>query len=274
MSDSYALDATLLMLLLITCWLCYLFHSGKIDEIDVSSTARQVKPHSRLYPAKLIRQAGLAVFRNTLLYWSLKTVLSAVAIVMLFDVANIATINRVFLSVLAFFLLDIWLIAKRKARQQKINQSLEFFISLMLVYLQSGNNLSQSFRLAAMYGLTRHNPLADELLLIASELDAGRERQRAFSDLALRTGVKNLEKLATIIQVGMNVGAPLINGLQSQLAAIRLQREELLTARINRKSLETMLPMLLVCFPMFLVLVFFPAAIQIMDVIALLAQML
>lgn len=274
MNTSYMPDIILLILLFATCGLNYVFHSGKIDHIDFNADTRPTSKRSVFYPAQLIRQAGLPAFRNSLLYWSIKIVSLLLAICVLISISQINLTAGLVLSTLAFFLLDLWLLAKREARKQKIDHSVEYFISLLLVYLKSGNNLSHAFHQAAQYGLTKQNPLAQELMLVASELDAGRERQRAFTALAQRTGVKNLAKLANIIQVGMNMGTPLNNCLESQLCEIRLQQEERLTAEINRKSLETMLPMLLICFPVFLVLVFFPAAIQIMDVISLLAEML
>jgi tight adherence protein C len=268
-------DLVLAGLLLVTCWLFYIFRNNRADDNE-PLTLDDLVPINRIYPATLIRQAGLSVLRSRLLYWSIKVLLSLVAVILLLEfLPTTATLLALlFIAILAFLGLDIWLLLKRYSRKQQIDSSLEFFISLLIVYLQSGANLSQAFRLSAQYGLVKGHPLADELLLLSLELDSGRERQRAFSDLAERTGVRNLTKLAGIISMGLQIGSPLLHCLQTQLTTIQQQRQELLNNKISRKSLETLFPMLLVCFPMFLVLVFFPAAIQFFDLLTVLADVL
>ncbi|PKH32637.1 type II secretion system F family protein [Shewanella sp. ALD9] len=274
MNTSLFTDLILGVLLVLTCWLFYLFHNTRVDDKDITSFG-DLLPLDNIYPANLIRQAGLSVFRNRLLYWSIKISLAITAVIMVLEfMPTMPVWLHILVSVIAFFMLDGWLLLKRQMRKQRIDASLEFFISLLVVYLQSGTPLSQAFRLSAKYGLTKEHPLADELLLLSLELESGRDRQRAFADLAKRTGVQNLNKLAAIINIGLQIGSPLINCLQSQLSAIQQQRQQLVNSKINRKSLEVLLPMLLVCFPMFLVLVFFPAAIQFMDLLSVLADSL
>jgi tight adherence protein C len=268
-------DLVLAGLLLVTCWLFYIFRNNRADDNE-TLTLDDLVPINRIYPATLIRQAGLSVLRSRLLYWSIKVLISLAAVILLLEfLPTTATpLALIIIAILAFFALDIWLLLKRYSRKQQIDSSLEFFISLLIVYLQSGANLSQAFRLSAQYGLVKGHPLADELLLLSLELDSGRERRRAFSDLAERTGVRNLTKLAGIISMGLQIGSPLLHCLQTQLTTIQQQRQELLNNKISRKSLETLFPMLLVCFPMFLVLVFFPAAIQFFDLLTVLADVL
>nr|WP_243748681.1 type II secretion system F family protein [Pseudomaricurvus alcaniphilus] len=142
----------------------------------------------------------------------------------------------------------------------------------MIVNLNSGFSLNQAFRKAAQYGLHQANPLAEEVALISRELDAGRARQLAFTRLAQRTGVESVHRLATVVNVGLEMGTPMIDALQSQAKILRMQRKQQDTARINRKTMETMLPVLLTCFPMFLMLVLFPAGIQILNVLELLGD--
>ncbi|GGP37397.1 type II secretion system F family protein [Shewanella saliphila] len=274
MNISLYADIILGLLLIATTWLFYLFHNTRVDDKDIT-TLSEIVPLERIYPATLIRQAGLSVLRNRMLYWSIKISLVFVTIMMLFEfMSQVSLWTKVGMTISAFLGLDIWLLLKRQVRKQRINHSLEFFISLLIVYLKSGTALSQAFRLSAEYGLAKDHPLADELLLLSLEIESGRDRERAFEDLASRTGVQNLTKLAAIIHIGLQIGSPLVNCLQSQLSSIQQQRQQIVNAKINRKSLELLLPMLLVCFPMFLVLVFFPAAIQFIDLLTVLGDLI
>tara|TARA_R110001606_G_scaffold359310_1_gene511131 strand:+ start:2223 stop:3038 length:816 start_codon:yes stop_codon:yes gene_type:complete len=229
--------------------------------------------HYFIYPHKLIRQCGMQPARYWLWYWAVKWVCAvAVAFLLLEFVSD--PLMSVGGSTLGFFLLDVVLLLKRSGRRNQINLSLVFFTNLLIVFLKSGLSLSNAFYKAAQFGLDKDNPLAAELELIAYELDAGRDRAAAFDKLSSRTGVESLNKLAVIIKAGVNVGSPVSDGLQSLADFLRLQQEQQLTRRINRKALESTFPMAMVCFPMFFVLVFFPAGQQISDILSLLGEIL
>ncbi|WP_162533706.1 type II secretion system F family protein [Colwellia sp. Arc7-D] len=226
-----------------------------------------------IYPDKLVRQCGIPSARYWLWYWAVKWGSVAVISFLLLEFFNSSLLVSCG-AVLAFFLLDISLLLKRNARRNQIKLSLVFFTNLLIVFLKSGLSLSNAFRKAGQFGLHKNNPLAAELELIAYELDAGRDRAEAFDQLSNRTGVDSLNKLAVIIKAGVNVGSPVSDGLQSLADFLRLQQEQQLTSRINRKALESTLPMAMVCFPMFFVLVFFPAGQQISEIMSLLGEIL
>jgi tight adherence protein C len=226
-----------------------------------------------IFPHKIIRQCGISVAGFWLWYWVVKwssvVVFVVLAIELSLDLWVIISVG-----VASFFMMDVYLLLKRKNRQTRISLSLVFFINLLIVFLKSGLSLSQAFRKAAQFGLQKDNPLAAELELIAYELDAGRDRTIAFDNLSVRTGVEALNKLAVIIKAGIEVGSPVGDGLQSLADFLRLQQDQQLTSRINRKALESTLPMAMVCFPMFFVLVFFPAGQQISEIMTLLGDIL
>jgi tight adherence protein C len=271
------LDFSLFCLLALSGSLFFLFQTGKINTLKKANVNEEIKlKNSIFYPAKWIRQAGITAKRSPLLYWSLKLSMAMSASVLFFELpAEWQSLKlQLALLMIGFFACDIWIYSKRNKRQQQIDDSMEFFISLMIVYLQSGFSLSQSFANAAEHGLKTKNPLSFELNIIASELSSGQERRIAFNHLYARTGIASLKKLATIINIGSAVGAPVIDSLKAQLSAVNLQQSKKIDDQISKKSLETMLPMMLVCFPLFFVLVFFPAGIQIMDVLKLLVGVL
>ncbi|WP_372761984.1 type II secretion system F family protein [Pseudoalteromonas sp.] len=271
------LDLTLFSLFAISSSLFFLLQTGKINTAKKANVNEQLKlKNSIFYPAKWIRQAGITAKKSPLLYWALKLSLTLGALALFFELpAFWQTLKlQLILVLIGFFGCDLWIYLKRNKRQQQIDDSIEFFISLMIVYLQSGFSLSQAFANAAEHGIKTNNPLSFELNIIASELRSGRERHIAFNDLHARTGIASLHKLATIINIGSAVGAPVIDSLKAQLSAVKAQQSKKIDDQISKKSLETMLPMMLVCLPMFFVLVFFPAAMQIMDVLQLLVGVL
>ena len=177
------------------------------------------------------------------------------------------------IGVVSFLVIDLWFLFARKSRRSSIERSLSFFVNLMVVYLKSGLSLTRAFDSAAQYGLSRKNPLSQEVSLLLREIDAGRARDEAFTRLAKRTGVQDLRRLAAVLNVGFKVGSPVADTLEAQAQLLRARQAQQGTALVNRKTMEAMLPMLMVCFPMFIVLIFYPAGAQVIEVMGALKDL-
>nr|WP_067290488.1 type II secretion system F family protein [Marinobacterium profundum] len=231
---------------------------------DGLSEAETGKGGFSLFPRRLIRQAGIMPQQMLLLYWPGKLLLAIMSPLLLMEFLGPQAMGWTLMvsATCGFFTPDVWLLRRRAARRRRIKDSLSFLIDLIVAYLNAGQNLSQAFRQAARYGLTPRNPLAKEVLLLAREMDAGRDRKAAFSALAERTGVDDLHRLAAVMTVGFQVGSPIGQALSSQADMLRAKQVQRSTELINRMSMEALFPMMLVCLPMFLVLVIFPAAVQ------------
>lgn len=242
-------------------------HANLFDEPTSSSWS--------LYPSKLVRQCGLIPRDFRSVYWLAKVVPCLLSMLLYTETPEHWRSPYLLVGSLcmAFVGIDLWLIRRRRNRRDLIGRSLPFFVNVLVVYLKSGLGLTKAFEAAAVYGLERKNALAQEVSLLNLEFEAGRSREEAFANLAHRTGVKELERLAAVLSVGFQVGSPVAETLQSQAELMRIQQTQLGTKMVNRKTMEAMLPMSLVCFPMFVVLIFYPAAAQISDVLSLLKEL-
>lgn len=243
--------------------------SSKLDSLPARSS--RWSP----YPKNLIRQCGFSIEKTRWVYWPLKAGL-ALLIPMVAIEASKGTIPAIYLvglSLVSFLLVDVYFILRRRRRQSKIAASLSFFVSLLVVYLRSGQGLRYAFDSAARYGLAQDNPLAREVSLLLQEIAAGRERDEAFTCLAERTGVDDLQKIAAVMSVGFSVGSPVAQTLEAQSDLLLAKQRQRGAQVANRKTMEAMLPMIMVCFPMFLVLVFYPAGAQIYEVLQLLKEL-
>ncbi len=283
MNDAWWIDLVALALMLVFGVLFWRLEAGDLsvpeerdrllkDPVDDWTPQRTARPW--LYPAGLIRQAGWHPDAIAPLYWAVKLVLAALLPLLTLEWLHgqMPWPLAVVLVLAGLFLPDAWLLLRRGRRRRAIAQSLDFFINLMVVYLKSGLNLTQAFRQAAEHGLHPRNPLAHEVDLISREIDAGQERDLAFKRLAERTGVVPLQRLASVISVGYKAGSPVADTLRAQAELLQSRQAQQATEMVQRKSMETMLPMLLVCFPMFIVLVMFPAVIQLFDVLAMIGE--
>lgn len=272
-------DYVLIFLLITTITLFILIESGSVKETpkygQQTSTVLFAKWLRYFYPDKLIRQCGLPPQTSQPLYWAVKVFSATLCTTGAFAfIHDIPLWQLLIVNTCGFHLCDVWLHLKRNSRKARIKASLLFFMELLHINLQSGFNLARSFRLAAEFGLSKDSDLAKETLLIASELDAGRDRKNAFTHLSQRTGVSELNRLAAVIELGQTVGAPIASALESQVKLLRSHRNQEHNRALNRKSLETLVPMFAISFPMFIALVFFPASIQILNVLNLIGEIL
>ena len=265
------MDLVLLVALIILAWAAYRMHQASEAGLD-SPAGTGIEINVRegmewLYPARLIRQTGMLPGQVAVAYWLGKLILAMLLPLLLAEfIGSLSLLPFAAMVLVGFLLVDVWLLARRSVRKRAIERSLGYFIDLIAAFLKSGMSLSQAFRQAYEYGLPKSNPLCREVSLIASELDAGSERETAFNSLAERTGVEDLQRLAAIMNVGFRVGAPITETLEAQSELLRAKQWEQAESMVSRKALEALFPLVLVSIPLVLVLVFFPAAVQMMEV--------
>ncbi|MBB5186774.1 tight adherence protein C [Zhongshania antarctica] len=279
MNESWWFDLGVLVLLMFIGAIALKMRAGGIEQVtekefdgfDVDDTKKRFS----VYPRKLIRQSGFSPEKLFWVYWISKVVLAVLVPMVLLEIFKEGLLlwAVLLISVASFLLIDFWFLWARKSRRSSIERSLSFFVNLMVVYLKSGLSLTRAFDSAAQYGLSRKNPLSQEVSLLLREIDAGRARDEAFTRLAKRTGVQDLRRLAAVLNVGFKVGSPVADTLEAQAQLLRARQAQQGTALVNRKTMEAMLPMLMVCFPMFIVLIFYPAGAQVIAVMAALKDL-
>lgn len=271
--DNWWFDGVIVALLACFAFIAYTTRHVDAKPADDLSDLDTDAPGAtwRVYPQKLVRQCGLSPQEFKPLYWLAKLAPMLLAALLYLEApAHWQSVWLLLAGIsIGYFSIDLWLLRRRRQRHQEITRSLPFFVNVLEVYLRSGIGLAKAFDQAAEYGLSQGNALAKEVRLLNLEFSAGRSREEAFNNLAKRTGVNELEHLAAVLSVGFQVGSPLADTLRAQAELMRVKQSQDGNKLVNRKTMEAMLPMSLVCFPMFLVLVFYPAASQIFDVLRL-----
>ncbi|MEE8522504.1 MAG: type II secretion system F family protein, partial [Thermoanaerobaculia bacterium] len=150
------------------------------------------------YYSTTVRQAGIDPEGWRPTYWRAK--LAGAALPPLLILELLATTERaaigggwlLAIALAGSFLPDLWLLLARRRRRQKVEQSLAYFLDLVVAFLHSGLSLTAAFRRAGREGFPDPHPLAREVELVGNELDAGKDPSAALQDLAERTGVPDL----------------------------------------------------------------------------------
>ncbi len=235
-------------------------------ELHADADPVLVSPGRRhwLYPAKFIRHAGIMPADVVFVYWPLKISLAMTMPLVLAELNPGASLWALVASSLsAFFTVDFLL-------WQELQSSLSFFIDLVNAYLFSGTSMAGAFEKAGEFGFARRHPLAMEIQLVAREIRAGESYAMAFERLYLRTGVRELQRLAAGSSVGRQAGASMMDTLARQAEVIRDHQEELNRKLISQKSILLLFAMMIVGLPMFAVIVIFPAVIKMTETFQLL----
>jgi len=152
-----------------------------------------------------------------------------------------------------------WLRNTRKERQNRIGWSLAYFLDLIVAYLRAGLGLEEAFRRAGRDGFPQDHPLAREVALVSREIDLGRDRPAAFRALFARTGVPAMKAIASALESGLRLGASVEATLRSQAELLRARRREDTLRRVQLAAVKALVPVFLCGFPVFLVVVFYPA---------------
>lgn len=229
-----------------------------------------------LYPARLIRQAGLMPGALRWLYWPGRLLLALLLPLALLEWhgpwSHWAVVGAS--ALVGLHLPDLWLLRRRRRRRARVLRGLGFFADVLAAYLRAGLPVSRAFEQAARFAFRSEHPLAREATLVCTELRAGRALDAALRAMAQRTGVQALQQLAAVVAIGARVGAPILDTLEHQSQALGDRQALEVEQALNRKSLELLFPIALACVPVFLVLVAFPAAVQLLETLRILRLLL
>ncbi|MFT7052489.1 MAG: tight adherence protein C [Psychromonas sp.] len=274
--SGFAIDITLLITTVLSLILVYQLQKISTAQPNTILPTLPQKSTGRfstlLWPQVLIRQAGINPEDIKPLYFPIKIMITLTVILCLYEFPSpwqhglVVTIA----AITGYYSIDLWLLQRRQQRRDQIIHSLSFFIDLIIAQLQAGASLQQAIKTSGSIGFVATHPLALESKLMYAELELGQDWATSFSALWQRTGVTELKQLSIIINTGLRLGVPISSTLAHQSNILRDKQQQLMLKKVNKKNIEMLLPMILVCLPMFFVLVLFPAIVQVSEVFKLL----
>jgi tight adherence protein C len=216
-----------------------------------------------------------AGFRNPsapIIYFSAKTALALLFPALLYLYVSTTgsklqgnTLLAVLLVVAAigYYLPNIILRRMVFVRQREIFETFPDALDLMTICVEAGLAMDAAIARVADEIKLNSPTLSEELHLVTLELRAGASKEKALRNLALRTGVEDVDILvAMLIQAerfGTSIGASLrvhADGLRTK----RRQRAEEAAAKI---ALKLLFPLIFCIFPSLLLVLLGPAFIQI-----------
>ena len=148
-------------------------------------------------------------------------------------------------------------------RQLQIVQAFPDALDLMTICVEAGLGIDAALsRVAGEMGLA--SPvLAEEMTLVTLELRAGLSKEKALRNLALRTGVEDVDALVAMLIQAERFGTSIGASLRVQSDLLRSKRRLRAEETAAKIGLKLLFPLIFFIFPTLLIVLVGPAGIQI-----------
>ena len=184
-----------------------------------------------------------------------------------YNFASEAMISIVLLVLLGYFIPNLWVFLMTKARQELLFKGLPDALDLMVVCVESGLGLDMTFKRVGEEIRPICKDLADEFNLTNLEIKAGKERDAAFKNMSLRTGVPEINNLMTVLTQTSRFGTSLATALRVHADSMRIKRRQIAEETAAKAAVKLIFPLVLFIFPAILVVLVGPGVIKIVKVL-------
>lgn len=220
--------------------------------------------------------AGYRTSSAPVLFFAAKTILTiALPGLLLLYAGTIGTefqpntflILLILLATLGYFLPNAVLARRITLRKREIFESFPDAIDLMTVCVEAGLGLDAALsRVGEEMHLTSPT-LAEELHLVNLELRAGSTRERALRNLALRTGVEEVDMLVAMLVQADRFGTSVADSLRVHSDSLRTKRRQRAEEAAAKIPVKLLFPLIFCIFPSMLLVLLGPAFISIYRVL-------
>ena len=170
-------------------------------------------------------------------------------------------------AALGYYLPDLILKRRIRLRPREIFECFPDALDLMTVCVEAGLAMDAALaRVGAEIGL-KSPVLAEELQLVTLEMRAGSAKDKALRNLALRTGVEDVDALAKMLIQADRFGTSVASALRIQSEQLRTRRRQLIDESAGKIATKLLFPLIFCIFPALLVVLLGPAVLQIMRTI-------
>lgn len=157
----------------------------------------------------------------------------------------------------------LWLRTQLRRRQAAIAQALPDLLDLLVLCVEAGLSLEQSFGRLAREFSRFSPPLAHELQLLSFELGAGRGRLTALRHFAWRIGLPAVDSLVSLLAQAERFGTRVSDALAAQAEQVRRERRRSVERAAAVIGLKLLFPLVFCIFPGLLVVLVGPSFIAI-----------
>ncbi|MEJ2660582.1 MAG: type II secretion system F family protein [Desulfobacteraceae bacterium] len=217
-------------------------------------------------------KAGIRRENVTALFWGAKLLL-AVCLPLVFLMMRLTLFKladmpltlalAVAAGLAGYYLPDFLLQVRIARRRERIQKALPDALDLMVVCVEAGMGMDAAInRVAKEIRLTSPD-LGEEFALLNLELRAGKARQDALRNLAVRTDIGAINSLVTLLIQTDKFGTSVASALRVFSDSFRTQRFQKAEEMAAKLPVKLIIPLIFFIFPSLFVVVVGPAAIKI-----------
>ncbi len=166
-------------------------------------------------------------------------------------------------AALGYFLPNVFLERRIAYRKREIFESFPDAMDLIIVCVESGLGLDAALARVSEEVHMISPVLGEELHLINLELRAGSSRERALRNLALRTGVEDIDTLVAMLVQSDRFGTSIAQALRVHAENLRTKRRLRAEEAAAKIALKLLFPLIFFIFPSMLLVLLGPAIISI-----------
>ena len=170
-------------------------------------------------------------------------------------------------AALGYFLPNVWLMWRIRNRQREIFESFPDALDLMTVCVEAGLALDAALSRVGEEMRLKSVILADELHLVSLEMRAGSGRERALRNLALRTGVGEIDSLVALLVQSDRFGTSVADSLRIHSESLRTKRRLRAEEAAAKIAVKLLFPLIFCIFPALMLVLLGPSFITIVRVL-------
>lgn len=166
-------------------------------------------------------------------------------------------------AALGYFLPNFFLAWRIFLRKREIFENFPDAIDLMTVCVEAGLGLDAALARVGSEMRLKSQTLADEMHLVSLEMRAGGTRERALRNLALRTGVEEVDGLVVMLVQADRFGTSVADSLRIHSDSLRTKRRLRAEEKAAKIATKLLFPLIFFIFPSMLLVLLGPAFISI-----------
>lgn len=167
-----------------------------------------------------------------------------------------------------FFLPNMVLHSRQKARRLNIQQHLPDAVDLLEVCVSAGIGLDMAWNMVSDEVYRVCPMLADEMALTNLEIHLGSSQTVAMRNLSDRTGVEEIGRLVAVLVQSERFGTSVSEALRVFAASMRERRSMQAEEGAEKMAVAMLLPMILFIFPAVFIVTVGPASITLMKILS------
>jgi tight adherence protein C len=162
-----------------------------------------------------------------------------------------------------FLLPHLWLGMRIERRREAMRDSFPDALDMLLVCVEAGQSLDQALGRVAAEIRAAHPVLAEEFMIVCTELRAGKDRREVLRDLARRVSLDDVGAFVTVLVQADQYGTSIADALRVYAREMRNKRMMRAEERANKLPVKLALGTMAFTLPPVLLILAGPSAVMI-----------